>query len=183
MPLINLPQKEPPMARKIKDLTPREVLALAVRLEQANALRLRNFALAFQKQDPGTSARFDQLAREEDLHEEWLQAKYRKMFGSAVPPAENLDVEGLEKALEWDDADYGALEGSRGDRVFRQALEAEQKARNFYLKAKRSAKSKALAKLFAELAEMEQGHTGWLAEKIEAQPVTGFRKVLDLLGV
>ena len=166
------------MTRKIKDLTPQEVLALAIRIEQANALRLRNFAFAFQNYDKEVSERFEELAAEEDSHEKWLRTRFAKMFKGPLPPAEDLDVEGMAEVTEWDDSEYLVFDSLRADHVYHLAMKAEKKAESFYQRAKRSTKDKGLAKLFEELAEMEAGHTGWLAEKIEARPITGMRKIL-----
>ncbi len=169
------------MTRKIKDLTPQEVLALAIRIEQANALRLRNFAFAFQNYDKNVSGQFEELAGEEDSHEKWLQARYKKMFKGPLPLVDDLEVEGIADAMEWDDSEYLVFDSLRADHVYHLAMKAEKKAKSFYEKAQKTTKDKGLAKLFEELAQMEEGHTGWLAEKIEARPVTGVRKMLYLL--
>ena len=169
------------MTRKIEDLTPQEILALAIRIEQANALRLRNFAFAFQNHDPEISKRFEALAAEEDQHENWLQTRFKNLFKKPLPPVDDLDWGEMADAIEWDDSEYLVFDNLTADHIYHLAMKAEGRAMAFYQRAQKAAKDKRLAKLFGELAEMEKNHTGWLAEKIEERPLGPVRRVLGLL--
>jgi rubrerythrin len=165
------------MTRKIKDLSPKEVLALAIHVEQANGRRLRNFAHAFDGYDQVVADKFNELAAEEDLHEKWLQEKYKKMFKDPLPDVREFDVEEVVEAVEWDDSEHMIFDSLKAENVFQLALNAETGARGFYLQAAQVvAKDKELAKLFQELSGMEDEHVGWLKKHIQDPPEDGKKK-------
>lgn len=154
------------MTRKISELSPKEVLALAIHIEQANKKRLLNFANAFTGYDDQVEKKFNELAEEEGLHEAWLQQKFKKMFKGSVPKVTEFDVEEVVEAVEWDDSEHQIFDSLKAENVFRLALDAENAARNFYQVAIRTVKDKSLTKLFKELAGMENDHVEWLKKHI-----------------
>lgn len=156
------------MTRKIKDLSPEEILALAIHVEQANGRRLRNFAHAFDGYDQAVADKFTDLASEEDLHEKWLQEKFKKMFKGPLPEVREFDVEEVIEAVEWDDSEHQIFDSLKADDVFKLALNAETSARTFYEKAALAVrKDKELTKLFKELSGMEDDHAVWLKKRIQ----------------
>jgi len=157
------------MSRKINELTPKEVLALAICVEQANGKRLRLFAEIFQAREPETARKFLELAEEEDRHEQWLTEKFKRRFGGSIPPISEFDVEGVVEAIEWDAPEKQIAEGLKDDLVFQLALDSENRARNFYQDAVGLVEDKSLALLFRMLAAMERDHVGWLEDKIEGE--------------
>ena len=156
------------MTRKIQELSPKEALALAIHVEQANGRRLKNFAHAFDGYDQTVADKFIELAAEEELHEKWLQEKFKKLFEGPLPDVREFDVEEVIEAVEWDDSEHQIFDSLKADDVFKLALEAEDSAKAFYQKAAQVvSKEKELAKLFGELSAMEDDHAGWLKKRIQ----------------
>ena len=156
------------MSRKISELSPKEVLALAIQIEQANGECLRKFAKAFDGYDPKVAEKFRELAEEEDLHEVWLTEKFKSRFKGPIPPIEALDVEDMGAAVEWESPPNNVVDILKADEIYQQALAAEYRARKFYEEAGSVASDKSLVLLFRQLAKMENDHAGWLEKKIQA---------------
>ena len=155
------------MTRSIGALTPKEMLALAVHVERANAGRFHAFADVFRGYDPRVAARFEELAAEEQEHEAMLTTWFRNRFPGPIPSVEEADVRGIIESVDMDDAEhliFGSLEPAK---VYELALRAEREALNFYRQAAAASKDAELAALYRELADMEKGHEGWLEERMK----------------
>ena len=155
------------MIRKIGELSPKEVLALAIHIEQANGRRLRHFADAFSGRDGQVTEKFQELAEEERQHEIWLTEKFKRRFKGPIPSISEFDVKGVVEAVEWDDSEHAIFGSLTPDQVFRLALVAENNARRFYEEAESTAIDKSLRLLFRQLGAMENDHAGWLEKKIQ----------------
>lgn len=154
------------MSRTLETLSPKELLALAIHVEQANARRFRAFAGVFEGYDAEVARRFYELAAEEDRHEEALVARFRERFGDAIPPAEQVDIPGVVEAVDLDESEHLIFDSLKPRRVYELALRAELGAQDFYRKAVEKAGDPALATLYRELAAMESGHVSFLEEKL-----------------
>ncbi|HLY72992.1 MAG TPA: ferritin family protein [Planctomycetota bacterium] len=154
------------MSRTLDTLSPREVLALAIHVEQSNSRRFRAFAEVFQGYDPDVAKRFEELAAEEDHHEQLLDAQFRKKFGGTLPPLDQVDVSDVVEAVDLDDGEHLIFDTLKPRRVYELALKAERGAQEFYRKALAQAGDPTLAALYRELAEMETGHASFLEEKL-----------------
>jgi rubrerythrin len=154
------------MSRTFESLSPMEVLALAIHLEQSNSRRFRTFAEVFQGYDPEVAKRFEELAAEEDLHEQLLDAQFRKSFGGALPPLDQVDIADVVEAVDLDDGEHLIFDTLKPRRVYELALKAELGAQDFYRRAIEKAGDATLAALYRQLAEMETGHASFLEEKL-----------------
>ena len=154
------------MKRKIEELQPQELLALAIAIEQANQKTLRGYAEMFAGRDEEVSKNFEEMSEEEARHEEYLQQKFAKMFKGPLPAVEHFDMDEVMEKVDLDDSEHLILDSHHPQRVFLQVLEAEKKAKDFYLVASRTVKDHVLANLFHELAEMEGDHAEWLEMKL-----------------
>jgi rubrerythrin len=161
------------MSRTFESLSPLEVLALAVNVEQANARRFRAFADVFQGYDAAVAARFQELAVEEDEHESLLTAQFRKRFGEVIPVVDEVEVEGVIESVDVDDAEHLIFSSLEPTRVYELALRAERGAQEFYKRAMARTTDEALSTLYRELAEMEDDHAGWLEEKLRTLGTAG----------
>jgi rubrerythrin len=155
------------MTRKIQELSPKEVLALAIHVEQANGRRLTHFADAFDGYDNEVAAKFRELAEEERQHEVWLTHKFQRRFKGPIPDVREFDVEEVIEAVEWDDSEHQIFDSLNADEVFKLALAAEDQAQAFYKKAATIKGDKSLILLFRQLSEMEKDHAGWLKKRIQ----------------
>lgn len=161
------------MSRKISELKPEEILALAIHLERANGRHLRLFADAFEGRDPEAAQKFRELAAEENRHEEWLLEKFKRRFTGPVPSVGEFDVEGVMEILQWEAQGENFYEDLKGSKIFQLALESENRARKFYQDAVPLTNDKSVSLLFRVLAAMEQDHVDWLVKKIKDANTNG----------
>ncbi len=70
------------MAKRFKDLTEREILALAISLEEEDAHIYADFADGLRHEYPDTAKIFDEMQTEESGHRASLIAVYRERFGT-----------------------------------------------------------------------------------------------------
>src|SRR5208337_5138837 len=84
-----------PMARNFKDLTEREILALAISLEEEDGRVYADFADGLRETYPATAKLFDDMGAEESEHRASLIATYRQRFGEHIPLLRRQDVKGF----------------------------------------------------------------------------------------
>jgi rubrerythrin len=154
------------MTKKIQDLTPKEVLALAISIEQSNSKALGNFSHMFEGYDDEVSRQFGEMAHEEDKHEFLLTQRFKKMFEGPVPVVSNFDVEEVVEAFDLDDSEHLIFDSLKVKKVYQLVLESEERAKSFYQKASKAMKDHVLKNLFQALAEMEGDHAEWLEIKL-----------------
>src|SRR6202453_1183873 len=80
------------MARNFKDLTEREILALAISLEEEDGRVYADFADGLRECYPATAKLFDDMAVEESDHRGSLLETYRTRFGEHIPLLRRHDV-------------------------------------------------------------------------------------------
>src|ERR1700682_1987769 len=83
------------MARNFKDLTEREILALAVSLEEEDGRVFADFAEGLRETYPATAKLFDDMGAEESEHRAMLIETYRARFGEHIPLIRREDVKGF----------------------------------------------------------------------------------------
>src|SRR5450755_3069752 len=83
------------MARKFKDLSEREILALAIALEEEDGRVYADFAEGLRETYPATAKLFDDMGAEESEHRASLIATYRARFGEHIPLIRRHDVKGF----------------------------------------------------------------------------------------
>ena len=154
------------MTRRIEELEPKEVLALAISIEQANQKALRNFSEMFEGYDKEVSRNFEEMALEEGRHEEMLQQMFKKKYRGPAPQIDSFDIEGVVEAVDLEDSEFLIFDSFKAQQVYQASWVAEKRAREFYLKAMKSVKDVELAHLFNSLADMEEEHADWLEKKL-----------------
>ena len=155
------------MTRKLEELSPKEMLALAISIEQSNQKALHNFSDMFNGYDDEVSKNFEEMSVEEGRHEQILLEKFKNMFKGPVPEISNFDVEEVVEAIDFDDSEHLIFDSLKAKQVYQLAYEAEKRAKAFYEKVMKTVKNKELAVLFKELAAMEGDHAKWLENKIK----------------
>jgi len=83
------------MARNFKDLTEREILALAISLEEEDGRVYADFADGLRETYPATAKLFDDMGGEESGHRTSLIETYRARFGEHIPLIRRQDVKGF----------------------------------------------------------------------------------------
>ncbi len=152
------------MARNFDSLSEREVLALAISLEEEDARIYDDLAAALQATDPAAADEFRQLRAVEDGHRHRLLDLYRKRFGDHVPLLRRHDIRGfVRRDPVWPDHPLTREEAGRRAEV----MEAE--TRRFYEAAAARSTDAGTRQLLGDLAEEERGHTR-TAEELATQP-------------
>src|SRR5499425_3197144 len=83
------------MARKFKDLSEREILALAIALEEQDGRIYADFADGLRETYPATAKLFEEMREEESQHRASLIETYRARFGEHIPLIRREDVKGF----------------------------------------------------------------------------------------
>jgi len=149
-----------PVMRTFDSLSEREVLALAIALEEEDARIYEDFADGLQENHPEQAAKFRELRQEENGHRHRLLEMYRENFGEHVPLIRRQDVRGfVERKPVW-------LVRPLGLKAVQKTAESmEVETRRFYEAACRRATNTSTRQLLGDLAEEERQHAH-TAEKI-----------------
>ncbi|MGD1210664.1 MAG: iron exporter MbfA [Candidatus Acidiferrales bacterium] len=150
------------MAKKsFKDLSEREILALAIQLEEEDSRVYADFAEGLRENYPATAKIFDEMQAEESRHRQRLIDMHRQRFGDHIPLIRRQDVKGfLERRPVW-------LVRPLGISAVRKQVEImELETRRFYERAIAQVSDASTRKLLGDLAEIERQHSE-LAESLE----------------
>src|SRR5439155_19726773 len=83
------------MAKKFKELSAREILALAISLEEEDGRIYADFSDGLRETYPDTARIFDEMREEESQHRASLIETYRARFGEHIPLIRRQDVKGF----------------------------------------------------------------------------------------
>src|SRR5271166_4546577 len=83
--------------RSFDSLTEREVLALAISLEEEDGRIYEAFAENLRSEYPTQAEKFCQLRQEEETHASRLRVLYHEKFGEHIPLIRREDVRGFVK--------------------------------------------------------------------------------------
>src|SRR5688572_20940801 len=83
------------MARSFKNLSEREILALAISLEEEDGRIYADFAEGVRESYPATAKVFEEMQAEESEHRAMLIEMYRRRFGEHIPLIRRQDVKGF----------------------------------------------------------------------------------------
>jgi rubrerythrin len=154
------------MARNFKDLTEREILALAISLEEEDARIYGDFAEGLRETYPATAKMFEGLLAEESEHRRSLLEAYQQRFGQHIPLLRRQDVKGfVARRPVWLVRPLGI------DAVRKQAEIMELETRRFYERAAQRVTDASVRKLLGDLAEAERRHQT-MAESLEEELLT-----------
>lgn len=149
--------------RKFDTLSEREILALAISLEEDDERTYADYAEGLRETFPASAAIFDAMGEEESGHRRRLIELYQKRFGSHIPLIRRHDVSGfVTRRPVW-------LMGSLGvETVRKQAAAMEIESRRFYESAAKRAQDPATRQLLDDLANEERSHEN-RAEELEKE--------------
>jgi len=154
------------VAKDFKDLSEREILALAISLEEEDSRIYADFADALRQSYPATAKVFEQMQAEESEHRRTLIGTYQRRFGEHIPLIRREDVKGFVKRRPvW-------LVRPLGVEVARKQTELmELETRRFYERAAQRVADASTRKLLGDLAEVEARHIA-TAASLEASHLT-----------
>jgi rubrerythrin len=151
--------------RTFKSLSEREILALAISLEEEDARIYEDFAEGLQADFPATAAKFQEMRVEEDGHRHRLLDLYRQKFGEHIPLIRRQDVKGfVQRKPIWLVRPLGLAA------VRKQAETMEMETRQFYQNAARKATDASVRQLLGDLAEEERKHSRIAEELVAEEP-------------
>jgi rubrerythrin len=147
--------------RNFNSLSEREILALAIALEEEDERIYADFAEGLRQDFPSSAAVFDGMRVEESGHRRRLLELYREKYGDHIPLFRRQDVRGfVNRKPVWLVQPLG-LEAVRN-----QVSAMEVETRRFYEKAAAGAQDARVRQLLDDLAEEERSHED-KAEELE----------------
>src|SRR5438309_10658573 len=151
------------MLKKFKDLSEKEILAIAIAAEEEDGRIYGEFADALRDEYPSTAQMFEEMRQEEVGHRDRLIAMFRQRFGDHIPLIRRENVKGfLRRNPTW-------LVRPLGVNVARRQAEVmEMEAQRFYQKAIARTTDASTRELLNKLADEERKHrqtAGNLEEK------------------
>jgi erythrin-vacuolar iron transport family protein len=142
------------MLKKFKDLSEKEILALAISSEEEDGRIYGEFADGLRETYPATADMFEEMRQEEVVHRDRLLAMFRQRFGDHIPLIRRENVKGfLQRKPTW-------LIRPLGVNVARKQAEVmELEAQRFYHRAIARTTDAPTRELLNKLADEERKHT------------------------
>ena len=160
--VLTKPKFKGARVRTFKSLSPQELLALAISLEEEDARIYADFANAVKDNYPATTKVLEQMRAEEDGHRHRLIELYRSKFGEHIPLIRRHDVKGfVTRRPIWLVRPLGV------PAIRKQVQLMEQETKQFYEHAIQQSTDAGIRQLLGDLAEEEQIHAH-LAETLES---------------
>jgi rubrerythrin len=151
------------MLKKFKDLSEREILALAIQNEEEDGRIFGEFADQLRESYPATAQMFEEMREEEAAHRDRLYGTFRERFGDHIPLIRREDVKGfLKRKSLWLIRPLGV------DAARKHAQVMEMEAVRFYQRAASRVTHIPTRELLNRLADEERKHSetaGELKEK------------------
>jgi rubrerythrin len=149
-------------------LTEREILALAISLEEEDARIYEDFAAGLDDNYPKQAAKFREMRKEEDGHRHRLLELYKSKFGSHVPHIRRQDVRGfVDRKPVW-------LVRPLGLKTVQKTAETmEVETRRFYEAVCRRTTDTDIRQLLGDLAEEERNHERTAEQIADIKPSEG----------
>jgi rubrerythrin len=139
--------------RSFNTLSEREILALAISLEEEDERVYADYAERLRAEFPASAAVLDGMRQEESTHRARLLDRYRQRFGDHVPLVRRQDVRGfVTRRSPWFVQSLGP------DVIRRQAEAAEVESRRFYERAAARTTDPETRQLLDDLAQAERSH-------------------------
>ena len=139
--------------RNFDDLSEREMLALAIELEEEDERVYADYAEGLRENFAASAAVFEGMRQEESGHRRRLIELYRQKFGEHIPLIRRQDVKGfVQRKPVW------LIRPLRLEEVRKQASTMEVESRQFYLKAAARASDAGIRQLLDDLAQEEYSH-------------------------
>jgi erythrin-vacuolar iron transport family protein len=141
------------MMRAFHELDEREILALAISVEEEHGRIYTEYAHGLAETYPASAKVFTEMAQEETVHRGWLIETFKKRFGDRIPLIRKQDIKGfMRQEPVW------LMRPMSLDKVRDQATELEGEAFRFYTRAAQMATDANVRKLLGDLANAEGKH-------------------------
>jgi rubrerythrin len=139
--------------KKFHELSEREVLALAIALEEEDERVYADFAEGLRQDYPASASMFEGMREEESGHRRKLIELFRKKFGEHIPLIRRQDVRGfVERPALW------LTRPLRIEAVRKEASTMEVETRRFYERAAARTQDASIRQLLDDLINEEREH-------------------------
>ena len=146
--------------KRFSELSEREILALAISLEEEHVRIFSDYAEGLRENFPASAKVFDRMSEEENGHRIRLLDLYREKFGEHIPLIRRQDVRGFIRHRPlWTVRPLG-LEAVR-----EQAEVIEMEIQQFYARAMERTTDASIRRLLGDLEQAERSHTS-LAQQL-----------------
>src|SRR5580698_5765589 len=145
--------------RDFNSLSQKEILALAISLEEEDERIYSDFGVSLRENFPGTAQVFEEMRQEEIEHRRRLIDMYKEKFGEHIPLVRRNDVRGfVQRKPIWLNTPL------RLEQIRAQVGAMEAETRNFYVRAAARAQDASIRQLLDDLAIAETTHVNRAAE-------------------
>ena len=156
------------MSRPFNDLGEREVLALAISLEEEDSRIYRDYAERMKEKYPETASILQSMHEVELAHHRRLIEVFQGRFGEHIPYFRRQDVKGFIKRKPiWLNIHL------KPKRVRQDVMAMEAESRRFYQLAVDQVKSPEVRVLLQELATVEEDHQNIFVEEVKKKKKSG----------
>src|SRR6195256_2754918 len=139
--------------KKFHELSEREVLALAISLEEEDERVYADFAEGLRQDYPASAAMFEGMREEESGHRRRLIELFKQKFGEHIPLIRRQDVRGfVARPALW------LIRPLRIEAVRKEASTLEVETRRFYEKARARTQDASIRQLLDDLINEEREH-------------------------
>ena len=160
--------------RSFDSLSEREILALAISLEEEDERVYADFAEGLRNSFPASAAVFDAMRSDETNHRQMLLSLYREKFGEHIPLVRRQDIKGfVNRKPVWLVRPLGL------DKVRKQASAIEAETRRFYERAASRAQDASVRQLLDDLAQQERAHENRAQDLAEEKLLPAVREDED----
>src|SRR5712672_3064902 len=150
--------------RDFNSLSQKEILALAISLEEEDERIYADFSESLRENFPGTAQVFEEMRQEEIGHRRRLIELYKQKFGEHIPLIRRQDVRGfVQRKPIWLNTPL------RLEQIRAQVNAMEVETRRFYERAAAHAQDAGVRQLLDDLAEEEASHVERAAELEKTQ--------------
>lgn len=154
------------MAKRFRDLSEQEILALAIASEEEDSRIYGDVATGLRADFPATAKVFEEMRQEESEHRRRLTEMYRQRFGEHIPLIRRQDVRGfIHRRPIWQHRPL------RLAAVRRMVESMELETTRFYERAAQRISDVSTRQLLDDLADAERKHTDF-AETLEREHLT-----------
>jgi erythrin-vacuolar iron transport family protein len=154
--------------KNFDELSERELLALAISLEEEDERIYADFAHSLRENFPDSARAFEEMRVEESGHRRRLQDLYQQKFGEHIPLIRRQDVKGfVERRPVWLRPAL-SLKAARNE-----ASSMEQETRQFYERAAARTSDASIRRLLDDLAQEERSHQSRAEELTESARTKG----------
>jgi erythrin-vacuolar iron transport family protein len=156
--------------KSFDSLNEREILALAISLEEEDERVYADFAEGLREPYPASASIFEAMRADETSHRQRLILLYREKFGDHIPLIRRQDVKGfVQRKPVWLVQPLGL------DVVRKQASAIEIETRRFYERAASRSKDASIRQLLDDLAQQERAHEDHAQQLTEEKLRPGVR--------